>query len=115
MKVIRYLALGSLLHQNNVSKSQEVDPYSPISEDQLVKMVNFGGDQVHFRVLDCQMCFKAEGRMCYPENYQHNLNAVRTGKTGMGICCKPGSTDQECEQASGQTGQVCSMKSMDTD
>lgn len=64
-------------------------------------MSSFGDATTHFRILDCQQCFQAEGIMCHPEGYRHDLVAVKSGKVGLGICCKPDSTLEQCEEQSG--------------
>lgn len=78
-------------------------------------MEGYGDDQTHYRILDCHQCFVAAGIMCHPANYQHNQEVINSSNEAMGVCCKPDSTKEECDTASGQTGQICSMKSWDRD
>lgn len=50
--------------------------YEPVTEQELVLMKDYGGPDLHFRILDCHMCFKAAGIMCHPQSYQHNVSAI---------------------------------------
>ena len=77
-------------------------------------MAEYHNEDTHFRVLDCRQCFEAKGRMCHPKNYEHDFDALLSTKSGLGICCKPDSTDDQCNDPLNQE-QECSMKSFDDD
>ena len=77
-------------------------------------MAEYHEPDTHFRVIDCMQCFEAGGRMCHQEDYEHDMLVTRSAVAGWGICCKPDSTDDECNDPLDQK-QVCSMKSLDYD
>ena len=85
----------------------QVDPTRPI-----VKMDEY---EQEYRLLDCWQCFEAHGKMCFDRSVtmQNFFSKYQTANTGLGVCCKPDSTDVECDASSPDTNRYCGERAFD--
>ena len=95
------LLIISILVEKAISQSDtgSIASPNPVPFEQtsaLVPMSDYGNSTTAFRILSCWQCFVTAGRMCFPLDYTHNSLATRTGNAGLGVCCKPDKTDEEC-------------------
>lgn len=69
----------------------------------------------YYRILDCDDCFKAQGRMCHHKDYTVEVNVLQSSNYGLAICCKLDSTEGYCSNDPAVSDYVCSMPSIDED
>jgi len=49
-----------------------------------------------FRALNCWECFDSFGKMCHSTSSFKHTSITGSSNMGHGICCKPGSTSENC-------------------